>query len=126
MVYWEHETRNERLVFRMENHKLRLKIGPVALDLTTGDDPEYVTALATALDGQFTRLLQKDPRISATQALAFLTLQAYDDAKKSADEIERMRATLKTYLEDVNRYRELLEDARMRVAQLEKQTNDGK
>lgn len=105
----------------METHKLRLNVGPVVLELVTGDDPEYITALAAALDGQLTRMMEKDTRVSASQAMAFLTLQAYDDAKRSADEIDRMRATLKTYLEDVNRYRELLEDARMRIAQLEKQ-----
>lgn len=106
----------------MENNKLKLNVGPVVLELVTGDDPEYITALAAALDGQLTKMLEKDVRISASQGLAFLTLQAYDDAKKSADELEHMRATLKTYLEDVNRYREMLEEARAKIAQLEKQT----
>ena len=108
----------------MENNKLRLMVGPIVLELLTGDDPEYVTALAAAISGQIDRMLEKDPRISVAQAMAFLTLQAYDDTKKAVDEANGMRDMLKAYLEDVNRYRDMLEEANLEIANLKKRVEN--
>jgi len=94
----------------LENNKVTLKIGPLVLNLTTNDTTQYARALADELDSRLTAMMNSNPNMTLAQAMALISLDALDSVKKANDAADNLRSLLKTYLEDVNKYRGAAED----------------
>ena len=101
-------------------NKVTLKIGPLQLNLITGDSVEYAESLGAQLDRDLTALLASNSNLTLAQAMAMLALQSLDEANKANDTADNIRSRLKTYLEDTNKYR-LAAEAAKRENELLKQ-----
>lgn len=96
----------------MENNKVTLKVGPLSLNLTTSDTAQYAQALAAELDSRLTAMMNSNQNMTLAQAMALISLDAIDGVKKANDASDNLRGLLKTYLEDVNKYRCAAEEAK--------------
>jgi len=96
----------------LENNKVTLKVGPLILNLTTSDTAQYAQALAAELDSRLTAMMNSNSNMTLAQAMALVSLDAMDSVKKANDAADNLRGLLKTYLEDVNKYRCAAEDAK--------------
>ncbi len=106
----------------MENgNKLTLKIGPVHLNVVTGDPPEYLQGIASELDGRIDRLTRENPTVSPTEALAMAALQTIDETRRANESTDNLRGLLKSYLDDINRYRTAAEESKRECEKLRRE-----
>ncbi len=101
--------------------KLRLNIAGETYGISTDDDPDYMTGVATEVDEKIREILQNSGRISITQAATLTALDYADKFKKSESTCENLRSQIKSYLEDAARSRTDAEIARRENERLQKE-----
>lgn len=94
------------------SNKVSVKVGPLDLHLVTTDSSDYIKSLGEKLNSELEALMSTNSAMTLTQAFALLALYSLDEAKKACDSADNLRGLLKSYLEDVNKYRASAEDAR--------------
>ena len=86
--------------------------------IRTDDDPAYVTALGARLDNDVSAVLADNERASLTDALVVCALKYLDEGRKDSEAADNMRRQVTEYLEESNKARVALEEARREVERL--------
>lgn len=84
----------------------------------TEDDPAYVTSLGARLDGDVSAIMADNSRASLTDALVLCALKYLDDRQKNNASADNLRRQVTEYLEEANRARIALEEARKEIDRL--------
>ena len=80
--------------------QIRMKVGGMEYAINSDDSEEYVKTIGAKLDARLDALARKNPFLSTTMVAVLAALEAYDEAKKNEQEIERLRIEIKKLLEE--------------------------
>ena len=82
------------------------------------DDPAYVTKLGAIIDADVSAIMKANDRASLTDALVLCALKYLDEVQKNGAVTDNMRRQVTEYLEEANRSRIALEEAKREIERL--------
>lgn len=102
--------------------KITVTIADRPYTLVTTEEQPYVEQVAGQVDELMTSVM-KQAKVSALDAAVLTAINAVDSAMKEQEAAQALRAQLKDYLEEANRAKQELADARR---ELSRQKKNGK
>lgn len=103
--------------------KVTVTIADRPYTLVTTEEQPYVEKVAAQVDALMTSVM-KQAKVSALDAAVLTAINAVDSALKEQEAAQALRAQLKDYLEEANRAKQELADARRELSRQKK--NSGK
>ena len=104
--------------------KVTVTIADRPYTLVTTEEQPYVEKVAGQVNELMTSVM-KQARVSALDAAVLTAINAVDSAMKEQEAAQALRSQLKDYLEEANRAKQELADARRELSRLKKNGEKG-
>ncbi|MBQ6000634.1 MAG: cell division protein ZapA [Clostridia bacterium] len=96
------------------SEQYEIRILGTAYNVTTSENRDTVEKTARMVDETMRELMNRNPRASVTMAAIYAAIQFADEKRRSDETADNLRAQLRSYLEDMNKLRLELDEARRR------------
>lgn len=101
----------------MEN-KVKVVINNVEYTLVSADSEEYLREVARKVDEQMKQFSSSGAHVSALMSAVLTAVNFCDENTRLKEDVDNLRAQLKTYIDDVNKLRAQYMDAHKEASRL--------
>lgn len=99
-------------------NKVKINICGINYSVTTDNETDFVMDISAKLDGEIKAILKKYPSLGIQSAAVFCALQAYEERKRSEDNLDNLRKQLKEYMDEAGKLRDARDSAVMEADKL--------
>lgn len=105
-------------------NRVSVKIMDSTYTILADESEEYVLKIAKDIDTKMREILQANEHASLTMAAVLTSFNYCDEANKTVENTNNLRAQIREYSEDVAKYRNEAEDARRQVIRLQNEVSE--
>lgn len=102
-------------------NRIRIKICGNEFTVTSDDSEEYMLGIGKQIDNLMRKLLDDNPSMSIYMAAVFTAMDFCDEAAKSKETADNLRAQIKDYVEEAAKSRMEAEEANKKIIELNRE-----